>query len=644
MRWRRLSLVCVIAVAIAALLVPGAVAVSGPVIPYDSAVFGYPHAMRVDIEDDLAAVAYAADSSHAGAINAIVLYDITDPAAPVALGTYPTPGPAWDLQIEGPVLYEARDDVGFVVWDIGDPANASVVVTVTTPGDFALHVEGDTLYVGDWDPAMLYSYDVSDPSSPVPLDSLSVPGAYLSAIDAYGDVVYVGCRSGGAFSTIDATDPSDLSVLDSESADVIRMVAAGGIVYTASSDNGGLTVWDATTPTDIKLTATRSNPYYGWCIAQSGTRLYLGGGAHVVVYDVTAPTLPQEMRRLPLGTWLDDIAVSGSHLIAAADAGAVVAKLPTTVGVDVFQAVAGASRYDTAIRISQEAFPYGSSSVVITTGQRYPDALGGAVLAGMNWGPTLLTDPYVLQDEVLAEIRRLAPRRALILGGKLAVSGDVEDALVAELGAENVIRISGDSRYHTAANIALEVFGEMDVYTVFVASGANFPDALAAGPLSTAGFIPIVLTYQDELPAVTADAISTISPSEVIVLGGSMVVSDDVVAELEAIVGAGNVTRLWGDTRYATAAAIAQYGHDKMGLSFDNVAVATGERWADALAGGVLQGTQTSVLLLTRGTALSPETSAKLAAHGTEIGRLRYLGGTSAISQDVRDACESLLP
>ncbi|MCL5887678.1 MAG: cell wall-binding repeat-containing protein [Actinobacteria bacterium] len=55
------------------------------------------------------------------------------------------------------------------------------------------------------------------------------------------------------------------------------------------------------------------------------------------------------------------------------------------------------------------------------------------------------------------------------------------------LGNTNVERIKGDDRYKTADAVAarvIEVKGGAFDGTAFVATGANFPDALAAAPLA----------------------------------------------------------------------------------------------------------------------------------------------------------------
>jgi putative cell wall-binding protein len=106
---------------------------------------------------------------------------------------------------------------------------------------------------------------------------------------------------------------------------------------------------------------------------------------------------------------------------------------------------------------------------------------------------------------------------------------------------------------------------------------------------------------------------------------------------------AGTVRRLQGRNRYETAAAIAQFGCDERDMAWDRVALATGTNFPDALAGGVLQGMDGSVMLLTAGTSLSTPVAAKLAANRARIWEIRYLGSTAAVSDDVRFAAKAIL-
>ncbi len=158
--------------------------------------------------------------------------------------------------------------------------------------------------------------------------------------------------------------------------------------------------------------------------------------------------------------------------------------------------IAGTTRIETAIKAAETAFPGGADTVVIATAYNWPDALGGAALAGVYKGPILLTRTGDLPSAVSQAITDLGATKAVILGGPPAVSTDVESALASLLGSRNVTRIAGADRYRTAEAIAaktVELLGAEYDGKALVSTGANFPDALAASPLAAAKGWPIYL-------------------------------------------------------------------------------------------------------------------------------------------------------
>lgn len=311
-------------------------------------------------------------------------------------------------------------------------------------------------------------------------------------------------------------------------------------------------------------------------------------------------------------------------------------------------AIAGESRIDTAIQASQQAFDAGSvDTVVIATGYNWPDALGGAALAGAYNGPILLTKPGDLPTTVATEITRLGAGKAVILGGTSAVSADVVTQLKTLLGDENVTRVSGASRYDTAQAIAaatVELLGPGYDGTAFVATGGKFPDALGASPLAAGASWPIYLANPTTgLATATKAAMQADGVTDVLLLGGTSAVSSAIETDLKGIYGSARVTRLAGADRYATACVVAQYGVDHAGLKWNKVAIATGSNFPDALAGGVLQGLDGSVMLLTPGTELNASVNAKLTANKSQISEVRYLGGLNAVTAAVRNAVNAII-
>lgn len=306
-------------------------------------------------------------------------------------------------------------------------------------------------------------------------------------------------------------------------------------------------------------------------------------------------------------------------------------------------AIQGSNRFATNVAVSQAAFPNGADVVLIATGANWPDALGGATLAAAAGGPILLAGRDGLPSVVLSEIRRLGATRAIILGGESAVGAAVERTLRSELAS--VSRIGGSSRYDTAAAIArasVKTLGASYDGTVLLATGSNFADALAVSPITAAKGWPLLIVgpggISDLQPRLDA-----LGVNEIVVLGGTNAVPASVEAALKARYGSGQVTRLNGANRYATSSAIANWAVNDAGLQWDDVAIATGENFPDALAGGVLQGLDGSVLLLTPGTYLHADTRLSLAGNRADISSVKYFGGQTAVSQTVRNSVVSAL-
>ncbi len=299
----------------------------------------------------------------------------------------------------------------------------------------------------------------------------------------------------------------------------------------------------------------------------------------------------------------------------------------------------GANRYQTAVNVSEEAFPLGARTVVIATGENWPDALGGSALAGAVDGPVLLTRSGALTGVTKAELERLGARNAYILGGHDAISPAVELELEALLPGF-VWRIGGPDRYATSkavANRVVELLGHQWDGKACVATGMDFPDAVGAAPLGAGLGWPVVLVWPSDpyvlLPPGTQSTV---------ILGGESAVGPSIEAYLEFILGAGNVDREGGVNRYETSAMAAQYGIDH-GLLWNQVGISTGASYPDALTGGVALGLHRSTLLLTPSTSLHGAAAAKLEANKDDIDTVNFLGGNAALDAAVEGQVKMLL-
>lgn len=189
--------------------------------------------------------------------------------------------------------------------------------------------------------------------------------------------------------------------------------------------------------------------------------------------------------------------------------------------------VGGSDRYDTAARISSYAFA-SASAVLIATGANYPDALVGSAAGARHGLPLLLVTGTAIPITTERELNRLRPERIYVLGGPSVVSDGVAGSLPIYASSGSVTRLAGPDRYVTAVEVSRHFFPDNAAGRAFVATGRNFPDALAA---SAAG-APLQLVPGTSLPGIVRHELRRLNPTRIVIAGGPSVVSDSVAAAL----------------------------------------------------------------------------------------------------------------
>lgn len=214
---------------------------------------------------------------------------------------------------------------------------------------------------------------------------------------------------------------------------------------------------------------------------------------------------------------------------------------------------------------------------------------------------------------------------ALVLAATLAALGGSAPAAAVP---GNTVRISGASRYDTAAKVALRQFSA-GAQTAVVTSGEQFPDALVAGPLAASeGGRPLLLTRKDDVPAETRNALSTLSPREIVVVGGESAVSAAAFAQLEQL--AESVTRIRGGDRFSTAVAVSRAVAPAQASA---VYLAFGRDFPDAVVAGALGArAQEPVLLVERDSVPQPVATRLEELSPQEV---FIVGGAGVISEAV---------
>jgi putative cell wall-binding protein/peptidoglycan hydrolase-like protein with peptidoglycan-binding domain len=287
--------------------------------------------------------------------------------------------------------------------------------------------------------------------------------------------------------------------------------------------------------------------------------------------------------------------------------------------------LAGSDRYATAATIAAQ-FPAGVDVAYITTGTAFPDALAAAAAAGNQDAPVLLTRPGALPAAAAAQLDRLKPRRIVVVGGTESVSDEVMDALTVHATTGQVTRLAGSDRYATSAAVSATFAPGVDV--AYIASGADFPDALAGAAAAGVTGGPVLLTRPGSLPAAVRAELTRLAPKRVVILGGEASVTDQVRTQL--VDQGAPVTRLAGSNRYGTAAAVSA-ATNAPGVA--EVFIASGADFPDALAGAALAGARGAALLLTAPASLPTATANELDRLAPR--KVTVLGSAVAVSDAV---------
>ncbi|MYH74076.1 MAG: trypsin-like serine protease [Acidimicrobiales bacterium] len=300
------------------------------------------------------------------------------------------------------------------------------------------------------------------------------------------------------------------------------------------------------------------------------------------------PAARRARRRRPFALGLVAVVLAGSVVLAPGPAAAQSADITA-------QRVNGSNVYEIAANVagilcSTEA---GSHSVALASGENWPDALAGAALDR----PLLLTKQAFLPAITRLYLTPCADHpkaKVIILGGTAAVSEDVADTLRG-MGYE-VDRVAGADRYETARRAA-RLFAPDTLSNVYVASGRNFADAIAAAP-NVSKDTPLILTEPGELHAEArrflTDEDRTVE--SVTILGGTAAVSAGVEEEIREL--GIDTDRIAGADRYETAALIARRAFTRSEcFPVTDVAVASGTIPYGGLAAGAVRGPCQPLLL-----------------------------------------------
>ncbi|WP_346727335.1 cell wall-binding repeat-containing protein [Mobiluncus mulieris] len=247
--------------------------------------------------------------------------------------------------------------------------------------------------------------------------------------------------------------------------------------------------------------------------------------------------------------------------------------------------VGGTNRVGTSLLLLDKAA--NKNEVVLATGRNFPDGLVAGALAGASKSGVVLTmGTNAIEPETLSKLKSVGTSKVTIVGGTGAVSQGVEDSLKA--AGIQVVRIAGTDRYDTAFQVfenmkasgKVKLNGRGEPY-VFVATGRDFPDALAASAVAAKIGTAVIL-------ADTPEQVNRVADTHPYAVGTQ-------TYRLLANMGVSMSGWFDGNDRYDTANKLVNWSEWKGG---DSMMVATGRDFPDALAAGALAASTGQLLVL----------------------------------------------
>lgn len=284
--------------------------------------------------------------------------------------------------------------------------------------------------------------------------------------------------------------------------------------------------------------------------------------------------------------------------------------------------LSGTDRYSTSIAISKEGWT-NSDYAILTSGENYPDALSAAPLAKKYNCPIILTSKYSLNDDILAELKRLSVKEVFILGGSGVLSNNI-DSQLSSINIK-VTRIAGGDRYETSSKIA-ENLGTYD--EIFIASGEDFADALSAAPIASIKNIPILLSPKDNLSKNTTNFINGKIIYKSYVVGDTNSLSANILNSLANF----NGERIDGADKYDRNINVINKFKDQ--INFNTIFIASGNDFPDSLSGCALASKTNSPVILINNNNID---KVKNLIKDKDIKNIVILGGEGAVLNSVKD-------
>jgi putative cell wall-binding protein len=233
-----------------------------------------------------------------------------------------------------------------------------------------------------------------------------------------------------------------------------------------------------------------------------------------LAYQNNAPILLSHPGGLTEATKQEIVRLKPKNVILVGGTGSLSNQIVTdlkSINIPNISRIDGKNRFEVSANVASR-MPK-SSSVIVTNGLVFADALSIAPYAAENGFPILLTEKDKLPAPITSFTNSGNVVQSIIVGGPGSVSEGVKSSL------RNPIRIGGADRYEVAANVANTYFPTSK--SAYLATGLSFADALTGSVVAAKQNAPVLLTLSDQLSEDIQTYLIKKQVANITILGGT---------------------------------------------------------------------------------------------------------------------------
>lgn len=214
-----------------------------------------------------------------------------------------------------------------------------------------------------------------------------------------------------------------------------------------------------------------------------------------------------------------------------------------------------------------------------------------------------------------------------------------KDESATQKSVSSLDRIEGKNRFQVAEKVMMDFYKNSK--KIVLVSALKFPDNISSTVMSQ-GNIPILYTYSDKLNDSTEKVLKEKKLDEVIIIGGEKSVSKDVENHIKNDLKI-NVVRYDGEDRYEVNTKIVSEKFKSNSSEKQNLVVASGEVFADAINSTSLAQKNNAPIILVSKNKMSSSTKDYLQSFGgNNIGEIYVVGGQNTVSDKVLKEIRSI--